>query len=375
MKRGVSKLVQPRDSTIDVLISYQAYCLKTGTVNKSLKEVLCSRSDVKVLSIYYDTLRQYMKNCCDLFGKGELNKIVSIMSLSGSHDELALAYVMLNAALRVHFECACVISINDMIGIANSMKEVERRKHDITAGTISYYDNAWDRQKTLNNVIMRSTHSTLELLELIKVDSPWRIISNWLLSDWFEPNTSEASMSYYKSTVMQLFGGKREDICHTVDNAQSILNSLPMFNVYGYVASDENMSRNIKMFIDGSSENNFYGSHTRLAFDEVQRAVVVDDIYISTKKVSDSNVVLSVASGGTAYSLILDKEYLECCYGVFDYYKDFAWQLGDGLNMLVSCGSNQSIDSVREHIKEAFTRLPNAIYHTALKGYEEVGVI
>lgn len=339
MKRG-EKSEMRLHSAIDVLISYQAYCISTGYSNTTLADAIYDKSVANAVTKYINQLQDSNANWLDEYGKEGARRIMRVIPYTTSNKHFADAFIKLNACLRKYYNKACVMSWHDLQVLIDAVSKRKENESHILKGNMKYCLVEDYQKNIINRAIQCSVHDIDTLSSLSDVDNELGVLYMWLFSGRCLINKGGIKSKLltsedFNKTVT------REDVVFTkvipqswgnhplnhyaldyrfdcLDMVSSLMFKLPcMCTPFEEVPADETRY-NINKFIDDNIVlNGDVGVYAAVAQAVNKRAVRLGDLYVLSRyRESVGDYVLSVVIKDKAYVLNIIDEMLLSTGGI-----------------------------------------------------------
>lgn len=358
------------DAKLEVLLSYEAYCLGTGCTDKTFKEVLNSKSDKKLLYRYFNLLQNAgCETGVDTTGK-YAQRLLNIISYIPTCSHFAYAFVTLNRYLLKYHNSVCLLSkidIQTIISILNNSREYVCK---ITNGDIRYREVGGAHISTVNTILEKSMTTVDCANDWIDFECPLHHIALWLVSDWYNDGAASDTVTVSSDVLLSLLNRRNpaNNKYVPVDNAEAVMMSLPAFGGPYISFYGEEACVNISRFVyNHTGDCGYSGSHINLAYDESARAIIFNGIHIMARRRStDDMIVVSVGLKDRSYTLNISKDSLKNCRGYFtESIKDIK-KFGDGINMSIS-SNNTAINNVICQLPNEFRTVSSKILYGDLE--------
>lgn len=368
MKR-VERSVMRLNEAIDMLISYQAYCLCTGCEHVSFAEALRNSYEFSVMSTYYDMLHNKVKDIEEETCEGFLRRVLGLVSYSSTKDALAESFILLNAYLRKSHNELCILSWYDMQTLIEVFGQRKEYVTKLLFGTLRCGDDNKMYHNTIRNIINNSIHSEKTFEAWADTDCPLRVLSLWLLSPEcsidnggvqarvlsnieserymrgnvvFTKVLNRTSFSEYNSCAK-----KYKYDC--IDKVSALLYSLPIVSCVVYEIEPGDTVSHITTFIrDVGNSNSFMSSDIVIAQDDNKRAVMCDDFVILSRYCeSYNNYVITIAQlKGRAFVVRIDKTKIMSKYGLPMLDRNSVEAVGNTLDFTIRNDKERTIHSL-----------------------------
>lgn len=390
MKRRVRSDIR-LDEALDLLISYQAYCLETGYSHKSFAEALYSKETMEVVGFYYDALLSD-----ENLGVGEdlvesAHRIIRCMPYVETAELFAGSFIRLNKILRKQYNKVCVLSWYDMRSIISI---IWNRKESITKlmfGEVKSAPVEGFEKRVVNHAIIGSIHDATSVFDYTDLDCILNPISMWLLS-----STCAIDYKGMETKFLLNLGRRRqytrEDVVFTkilpanirhkydwyareyrhdcIDRISSLLFNLPILSAWVDRIPVEPTVKNIMDFIYKPVEtgagyqectyagrgNGYSSEYVGLAQTANKRAIHFDDTYILSRYSEDGKMyIVSVVCGGNGYVLniesdkLLGKEGLDCVN------QNLLYSVGRTFDYIIMNSSQNTIEDFVKVLKNVAT--------------------
>lgn len=321
---------------LDILISYQAYCLSTGYSHKSFAEAFYDKDIMKMINTYYDLLHDIDDEQDNEHYRECARKIVKLIPYVTTNDLLADAFIQLNKYLRKCYGKLCVLSWYDMQTIIKLFGGREKCVGKMFNGVIKYNLTTYSFKHMIRRVISGSIHSMDTFISWMSQDCLLHSASLWLLSErcmidsrgvkaGFLFNCDDADRYIRSDTVFTKVISKsvprkgsttaKRYNYDCIDMVASLLFGLPTLAVEVNDIPADATLRGISKFMNSMNYDNSYtGEHITIMQSGNKRAMQVGNIYILSAHIDVDNLyVVSVVDGDRAFVFnVNDSELLDC---------------------------------------------------------------
>lgn len=358
------------NNALDILISYQAYCLSAGCEHKPFAEALYDDSCTGIMQEYYNDLNSEPLNGGDKNDCVEsASKIVKTMPYVATKSNLADAFILLNRNLKRGSSELCVMSWYDMETIIDLYNKQREYVNVLLFGTVSYGMVSDDHVRIVKEIMTGSIRDVKKFEAWSDFDCPLHAIALWLLYDncsiddcgmkarflsdcdntrHIRDNVVFTKVLWKYSLHSYTFYAK--NYSHDcIDMVASLLYSLPAHCEYMQSIPEDVTRRNIVEFM--SANGGYRSEHVKLSQADHRRAIAFKDVLMLSSYDSDKNLyVVSIVTGRKAYVINLDgrrvfssglgvirSDYLNTVGNTFDYVIKT-----DNYNMIESIISNLS---------------------------------
>lgn len=321
MKRLKRSKVKLRKS-LDILVSYQAYCMCTGFEHKSFAEALRDKYARKVISRYCRMLSEVRGGMEEEYSC--ISRTIRLIPYAMNGESLAYMFISINRYLQGLYDAMCVLSWYDMKSMISAIEKQKEIVQVTEYGKISFNDVSSDYIALVKEVICNSVYDISRLEEMCEQDSILQPIALWLFSDRCEIRNNNIVSTVLTScdnkrvyprenTVFtkllleyrmdEYYSYARKYDYDNIDRVASLLFSLPAYSMNRYKIPEDATFRNISSFIERYSNCSGYkNKNVSLAHADNERAIRIRDLCAAVRydRATDM-IIMSVANKECAY--------------------------------------------------------------------------